>query len=197
MNIVNLALNISIRALKLADRFGITQGSSNAAYYYPRGKPTEAVSRPCSEAYSLNAALGIPNYRWKLLRRFQDLESILNSQTDLFQSEKEDHLNVRGMQLMENGEGKKFLVDVAEVGMNIAEQLYKLECGNGTEGVKNPNDAFGWTIIEYECERPDISSENLVVVASPEKEAHFMLSEELIMDVALWIQATYLTSPLF
>eukprot|EP00918_Siedleckia_nematoides_P010562 GHVU01023101.1.p1 GENE.GHVU01023101.1~~GHVU01023101.1.p1 ORF type:complete len:307 (+),score=53.48 GHVU01023101.1:190-1110(+) len=78
------------------------------------------------------------------------------------------------------------LVDVVEVGMNIAEQLYRLETHEASRHPFPDND-FGWTVTPMH--------DGLKVgVADPSKsEAYWMIPEEVIMNVATWVQKTYLT----
>jgi len=91
------------------------------------------------------------------------------------------------IQKIQRGSGPPLLADVSEIAMNIAEQLFRLEKGQ-EERHPVPQETFGWTA------QPTTEGFK-VMMSSPEKDAYWLVPEELIMNVATWVQQTYLTQP--
>lgn len=90
---------------------------------------------------------------------------------------------------MRQGHGNPVIADVTEIGMNIAEQLHRLEKGQA-ERYPLPVDSFGW-------KKGDMVDGSRIAISSPDQDAYWMVPEELIMNVATWVQQTYLTQPGF
>ena len=94
--------------------------------------------------------------------------------------------------------------------MNIAEQLSRLEKSEDPlEGESNKShhvgigNTFGWKRLD-ETSGPMAGRQGVtgrdqstIPVVNSEGEAYVLCPEELIMNVASWVQETYLTAPVF
>lgn len=163
-NIPTLALNIAIRSAMLADAFRMTLQSN---------------IEDSSEKY-VYKHLRVPDYGWKLEERCFLPKRAPNKKSTSARGLE----NERPCQLMRNVAGEVFMVDVPAVGMNIAEQLYKLEKKTATRH-EYPDDLFGWTIAG--------AVRNDQIAISMEDQAFWVVPEELIMDVTNWVQELYFT----
>eukprot|EP01056_Protomagalhaensia_sp_Gyna25_P003316 Protomagalhaensia_sp_Gyna_25__3315@NODE_2_length_10425_cov_76_179954_g1_i0_p6_GENE_NODE_2_length_10425_cov_76_179954_g1_i0NODE_2_length_10425_cov_76_179954_g1_i0_p6_ORF_typecomplete_len307_score52_03_NODE_2_length_10425_cov_76_179954_g1_i049095829 len=106
------------------------------------------------------------------------------------------------LQEVSGSDNKLYLLDISEIAINIAEQLFRLEKSE-TSGHRIPNESFGWKLIKNPATtgptppQPMARESYAIPVANPEGEALMVIPEELIMHVASWVQQTYLTAPAF
>eukprot|EP01057_Protomagalhaensia_wolfi_P001307 Protomagalhaensia_wolfi_Nauph_80__1306@NODE_177_length_3287_cov_73_133005_g128_i1_p2_GENE_NODE_177_length_3287_cov_73_133005_g128_i1NODE_177_length_3287_cov_73_133005_g128_i1_p2_ORF_typecomplete_len317_score51_67_NODE_177_length_3287_cov_73_133005_g128_i129952 len=106
------------------------------------------------------------------------------------------------LQEVSGSDHKLYLLDISEIAINIAEQLFRLEKSE-TSGHRIPNESFGWKLIKNPATtgptppQPLAREAYAIPVANPEGEALMVIPEELIMHVASWVQQTYLTAPAF
>ncbi|EZG81120.1 hypothetical protein GNI_020120 [Gregarina niphandrodes] len=216
LDLVSLSINIARRAANLADKYGITdardlQSQMNLLDALKddggNGVMPEDIDR---ETHKVMKQFGCPRFGWKLKSRIEETSPLIRNHPEVFlqppnvedrQALSELAAVPDYLQLMSDQDGKLCLLDVAEIAMNIAEQLFRLEKSEA-EGHKVPNDIFSWRILE---DMSDAQHTNplesrmsaAVPVATPEGEALMLIPEELIMNVASWVQATYLTAPVF
>jgi len=140
---------------------------------------------------------GIPDYKWKLIERVykpkktKQTNVVSRRQAGGGDDSPKDVVDgpVVPIQKVQRGSGAQVITDVSEIGMNIAEQLFRLEKSQG-ERHPTPQDSFGWQVGE-------LTQGFKVMVSSPEKDAYWVIPEELIMNVTTWVQQTYLTQPGF
>jgi len=177
-----LALNLAYRASKLAVQFGVISDKDGSMFELESSM--DVKDAPVADEYDgVYSAIGIPNYKWQLLQRDWSLPKATQP--------KKDAKTLPLLQKMRNRQGHVVLADCGKIGMNIAEQLYRLERPEDRKS-KTPNDGFGWSVTSMHQGRVEC-----VVVASVEMEAFLMVPEEVLMSVASWVQDTYLTQSLF
>lgn len=165
--------------------------------------------------FQILKAFGCPNYNWRLLGRAIPSGPLLKNTPEIFctgagaaaEHASGDVIKASVMselakvpdflQQMQDSNGKLVVLDVAEVGMNVAEQLFRLEKSENTDN-RVPNNSFGWQPLSSPPEKDLAARESLYQpICSPDGEALLLIPEELIMHVASWVQQTYLTAPAF
>lgn len=188
VSLLTLAINISIRAARLAESFGVLSSESVSGEQQQGEPPPESRTRR-----AIYAALGIPDFSWELVQRVptspppvSDAETVIaGTKRRIVTSSSEVTL-----QLLKSGSGKRFLADVPTIGMNIAEQLHRLERKQDNRHFL-PTETFGWT---FEASGP---AKFQVAARSPNGDSIVLVPEEMIMNVTQWVQQTYLTSAVF
>lgn len=198
VSLVVLALNIAIRAATLARRFHISELQTIGTV--PTSTP-DGSGIPENDHTRIYRSLDVPNYKWRLIQRAFDISP--KKQTGWFRGHhgpgsraprgQQHHASpdqfvdlMSQRQRLQQKNNSQVIGDVAEIAMNIAEQLFRLE-SHQTQRHPLPNGTFGWTILNQ-------SDGFRIAVASPEGDAYFLVPEELIMNVTSWVQQTYLTS---
>eukprot|EP01055_Gregarina_sp_Pseudo9_P005843 Gregarina_sp_Pseudo_9__5842@NODE_8_length_7001_cov_28_146941_g6_i0_p4_GENE_NODE_8_length_7001_cov_28_146941_g6_i0NODE_8_length_7001_cov_28_146941_g6_i0_p4_ORF_typecomplete_len310_score65_40_NODE_8_length_7001_cov_28_146941_g6_i028633792 len=168
-------------------------------------------------------SFGCPHFGWQLLaRRFPtaplmkespevflsgDAPPVTESREELGQNPGREILSELAavppfLQEVSDGDKKKYLLDISEIAINIAEQLFRLEKSE-TAGHRIPNESFGWKLMKNAAmSAPTLPGRQTrdsfaVPVANAEGEALMVIPEELVMHVASWVQQTYLTAPAF
>lgn len=170
-------------------------------------------------------SFGCPHFGWQLMaRRFPtaplikevpeiflsgDAPPITESREDLMPGDGQGQniLNELAaippyLQEVSDGDKKKYILDISEIAINIAEQLFRLEKSENA-GHRIPNEAFGWKMMKGSAGATPTPAGRqsrdafAIPVANAEGEALMMIPEELIMHVASWVQQTYLTAPAF
>lgn len=166
---------------------------------------------------------GCPKFGWKLKARVYCTKTLLKTSPNIFLSTEAEEDNNQGgsssaakavlaelaavpeyLQLVEDKNHNEFLLDIGEIAMNIAEQLLRLEKSeNRADDQPVGTKTFGWKRIEDNMmpsapSGPNCSREQFKVpVVNIDGEAFVMCPEELVMNVASWVQETYLTAPAF
>lgn len=115
-------------------------------------------------SFQVYVSLGIPDFGWVLLSRNETSSTPLDTARSSFQNggaqprrHCKDKLTASSLghssnvlQLLQSGGGPErkrlLLADVPSIGMNIAEQLHRLERKRDNRHFL-PTDAFGWTVI--------------------------------------------------
>lgn len=215
VDLATLAINISVRAEKLARQFGVapSEAAQNSGVAIVENNnslsttTTVVVSssqhnttptnnngqdddphRSSPKVYEL---LRVPDCGWTLTDR-SPAESNSESRraSGVIESERGGDVKVRQQHLERIG-GLRAAVDVPTVGMNIAEQLHRLERKQDASNPL-PFSAFGWKV-----NLSGALQSHRVQVTSPAGELLYLVPEELIMNVTQWVQQTYFTSAAF
>lgn len=204
-SLITLAINIAIRAEQLARAFGILNEPTSSEGHL-NSSSSLILSKLESSRRHIFVALGIPDFGWCLLSRNEFPTPLDNTARSSPQGAlgKRSHRGDRSglssssnppLQLLQSGGGtekeKILLADVPAIGMNIAEQLHRLERKRDNRHFL-PTDAFGWTHIGPGHQQNGLD----VMVASPTGEAISLVPEEMIMNTTQWVQQTYFTSAL-
>jgi len=193
VSVLVVAINIAVRATQLARSFGVVSEMEAVPNIPPSGDVVD-------DERKIYRALCIPDYNWKLLERLhkpRGSRQAISSSSSRRQHVGADDTSPKNpgdnpvvpIQKIQRGSGTPVVADVSEIGMNIAEQLFRLEKGQG-ERFPMPQDNFGWTA-------GSVTDGYRVMVSSPESDAYWLIPEELIMNVTTWVQQTYLTQPGF
>eukprot|EP00923_Selenidium_pygospionis_P016792 GHVN01029527.1.p1 GENE.GHVN01029527.1~~GHVN01029527.1.p1 ORF type:complete len:294 (+),score=48.36 GHVN01029527.1:291-1172(+) len=211
VSIVVLGLNIAVRSASLWRRFHSVQPSDQHPWVKPDenlgifrgiGVPNyhwTLVQRrslpPSSHPNSVNKKQkhdGWSQQHHQMITDPLDLTHPHSSQRELQLMEVPCKVLVgRGLSgVSEEDEGgvwsarEHVLVDVAAIGMNIAQNLVQLEGPNLNH--QYPTNLFGWQILNH--------TDGLRIgVASPDGIAYMVVPEELIMSVKSWFQESYCT----
>jgi len=192
VSVLVVAINIAIRASHLASVFGVVS-------------EMEAVNNQIlnsdlpDDERKIYRVLRVPDYKWKLLERvYRPKKTKQPAAASRRQGALNDDLSPKDspgdgpvvpIQKIQRGTSAPSISDVSEIGMNIAEQLFRLEKGQG-ERHPTPQDSFGW-------KAGTVTDGFRVMVSSPDNDAYWIIPEELIMNVTTWVQQTYLTQPGF
>lgn len=200
VSIIILAINIATRADRLAKTFGIVSDPVDLSGRTKSAAMLEGTEYAVSQDshHQIYSALRVPDVGWRLLKRRGD--EMTRQGSERF---RKSRMESRGqdaeaekrlsLQLIQRGTtGDTVWADVAEIGMNIAEQLYRLERRHDNRHFL-PTDSFGWV----SGEGMDMQDNLKIAVSNKEGEAFWLIPEELIMNVTQWVQQTYLTSTAF
>lgn len=196
VDLATLAINISVRAEKLARQFGVAPSEANnsntpAMVNSPNSNHSSTEDDPHRSSQKIYELLRVPDCGWSLTDRCPDCTENSRRVSGVTESERGD-IKTRQQHLERIG-GLRAAVDVPTVGMNIAEQLHRLERKQDASNPL-PFSAFGWKV---NLSGAYLQSSHRVQVTSPAGELLYLVPEELIMNVTQWVQQTYFTSAAF
>eukprot|EP00922_Rhytidocystis_sp_ex-Travisia-forbesii_P000647 GHVS01000962.1.p1 GENE.GHVS01000962.1~~GHVS01000962.1.p1 ORF type:complete len:271 (-),score=50.88 GHVS01000962.1:384-1196(-) len=184
VHLVTLALNIAVRAARLADLFGISHEEEDTGHRWRVEEEETAVQE--EDVLQIYHRLHIPVSNWRLVERLWRPGRSARGRTAGAQAE--CWWNTRLLSKMKKEEF--VVVDVGEIGLNKSEELYRLEKKNNLNSCALPTQTFEWKYMQ------DLPGGVMQLVRSPDNEAMCIVAEELIMNTATWVQQTYLTQPI-
>lgn len=201
--LMTIGISICIRAVQLANKFGILPPPPGSNGWRPWEEEEEDVHKivitETEKTQKIYDKLEIPDYDWQLLARLWHPPHYLSRTPKKAEVSTSSTVKRKGAGLARGYEGKLLsamrsgesggvvVVDVGEIGLNISEQLNRLE---KQENNKLPDDLFGWKT------EPNSKQQLQQCIISPDGFAFSVVPEELIMNATTWIQRTYLTQPL-
>lgn len=204
--LVTLSLNIAIRAEELAQHFGVLYNGMSGETF--QSNTSLINSKSDLSKRKIYEILGIPDFEWILLSRRDSLAAHVKKspayhknhpffrKKAFFRDSSDSMSSSVCLQLLQNKTDcdtiKKVIADVPAIGMNIAEQLYRLERKRNSRHFM-PTNTFGWKFLpQYKAEPSHFD----VSVVTPNGDIVQFVPEELIMNITQWVQQTYLTSVL-